>query len=137
MEIKGKNTLITGASRGIGLYIAHAIALHGGNVAMLALPSDLKRLQNLEAKLSKFNITVKSFTADLSDSRQINDVTKEIVNEFGKIDILVNNAAIESVGIFEHQTEQVIENTIVVNLLAPILITRSCCRICFLKNPAM
>jgi len=124
MEIKGKSVLITGASRGIGRYIAHAIARQGGNVALLALPSDLKLLQNLEAKLTKLNIIAKSFTADLSDSKQINDVTKEIVNGFGKIDILINNAAIESVGIFEHQPEQVIEKTIAVNLLAPILVTK-------------
>jgi len=124
MEIKGKNVLITGASRGIGRYIAYAIARQGGNVALLALPSDLKSLQNLEAKLTKFNIIAKSFAADLSDSRQINDVTKKIVSEFGKIDILINNAAIESVGIFVHQTEQVIEKTIAVNLFAPILMTK-------------
>jgi len=124
MEIKGKNVLITGASRGIGRYIAYAIARQGGNVALLALPSDLKPLQNLETKLAKLNIIAKSFTADLSDSRQISGVVKEIVSEFGKIDILINNAAIESVGIFERQAEQVIEKTIAVNLLAPILITK-------------
>jgi len=124
MKIKGKNVLITGASRGIGRYIAHAIARQGGNVALLALPSDLKHLQRLEAKLTKFNVTVKSFAADLADSQQINGITKEIASEFGKIDILINNAAIESVGIFEHQTEQSIEKTIAVNLLAPILLTK-------------
>ena len=124
MEIKGKNVLITGASRGIGRYIAYAIARQGGNVALLALPSDLRRLQNLEAKLTKFNVTTKSFTADLSDSQQISDVTREISDKFGMIDILVNNAAIESVGVFRHQTGQVIEKTIAVNLLAPILITK-------------
>jgi len=124
MKIKGKNVLITGASRGMGRYIAHAIARQGANVALLALPSDLKLLQNIEVRLTKFNITAKSFAADLSDSRQISDVTKKIASEFGKIDILINNAAIESVGVFEHQTEQTIEKTIAVNLLAPMLITK-------------
>jgi len=124
MKIKNKNVLITGASRGIGRYIAYAIAKHGGNVALLALPSDLKLLQGLEERLAQFNITAKSFTADLSDSQQISDVIADISNEFGKIDIFISNAAIESVGIFEHQTEQVLEKTIGVNLLAPILITK-------------
>ena len=121
MEIKNKNILITGASRGIGAYIAKAIAKHGGNVALLALPADLKLLQNLEKELIQFNIKVKHFVADLSDHEQINDTTRNIFREFGKIDILISNAAIESVGIFENQTAQKIMDTIAVNLTAPIL----------------
>ena len=124
MEIKNKNILITGASRGIGRYIAHAIAMHGGNVALLALHSDLRLLQSLEKKLMRFNVTAKVFTADLSDSQEINNVMQKISSEFGKIDIFVSNAAIESIGIFEHQTEQVLVKTISVNLLAPMLITK-------------
>jgi len=124
MEIKNKNILITGASRGIGCYIANAIAKHGGNIALLALPSDLALLQNQEEKLMRFNVTAKYFTADLSDSQQISDVIKRISEEFGEIDIFISNAAIESIGIFEEQTEQVLEKTIAVNLLAPMLITK-------------
>ena len=124
MEIKNKNVLITGASRGIGCYIANAIAKHGGNIALLALPSDLALLHSQEGKLMRFNITAKSFAADLSDSQQISDVIKKISEEFGEIDIFISNAAIESVGIFDEQTEQVLEKTIAVNLLAPMLITK-------------
>jgi len=124
MEIKNKTVLITGASRGIGCYIVNAIAKHRGNIALLALPSDLALLQNQEEKLMRLNVTAKSFTADLSDSQQISAVIKEISKEFGEIDIFISNAAIESIGIFEQQTEQVLEKTIAVNLLAPMLITK-------------
>jgi len=124
MKIKNKNVLITGVSRGVGRYIAYAIARQGGNVALLALPSDSECLQRLENQLVQFNVTVKSFTVDLSDKQQISDVIKKIPNEFGMIDIFISNAAIESVGIFEHQTEQVLEKTIAVNLLAPILVAK-------------
>jgi len=124
MEIKNKNVLITGASRGIGRHIAHMVAKHGGNVALLALPSDIKRLQSLEKKLVRYDITAKAFTADLSDAKQIGCVVNAISKDFGKIDILINNAATEGLGIFEYQTEQVIEKTILVNLLAPLLITK-------------
>ena len=124
MEIKNKNVLITGASRGIGRYIAQAIAKHGGNVALLALPSDLTLLQSLEKELIQFDIIAKSFTADLSDDQQISEAIKEVSTELGEIDIFISNAAIESVGIFEHQTEQTLEKTIAVNLFAPILVTK-------------
>ena len=124
MDIRNKNVLITGASRGIGRYIAYAIAKHGGNVALLALPSDLKHLQSLEKNLARFNIRVKYFTADLSDFMQLNDAVENITKEFGHIDILISNAAIESVGIYEHQTEQTIMDSIAVNLTAPILLTK-------------
>ena len=90
MEIKNKNVLITGASRGIGCYIASSIARCGGNVALLALPSDLALLQNQEKRLMQFNITAKSFTADLSDAQQISDVIKKITKEFGEIDIFIS-----------------------------------------------
>ena len=124
MDIKNKNILITGASRGIGCYIARAIAKHGGNVALLALPSDLLLLQNLEKELTQFHIKVKCFATDLSDHKQMNDVIESIAREFGNIDILISNAAIESVGVFEHQTEQTIINAIAVNLTAPILLAK-------------
>jgi len=124
MTIKNKNVLITGASRGIGRHIAYVIARCGGNVALLALPSEAKDLRYLEAKLEKFGITAKSFVADLSDRRQISKVVKEIANQFGAIDIFISNAAIESMGVFELQSAQITEKTVTVNLLAPILITR-------------
>jgi len=124
MTIRKKNVLITGASRGIGHHIAHAIARCGGNVALLALPSDAKRLQCLEARLTQLGITARSFVADISDSQQINKAIKDVAEQFGAIDIFISNAGIESMGVFELQSEQTIEKTVAVNLLAPMLITR-------------
>ena len=125
MDIKNKNILITGASRGIGRYIAKASARRGGNIALLALPSDLVLLQGLEKELkTQFGVKTKSFAADLSDFKQMDNAVESILKEFGKIDILISNAAIESVGIFEHQTEQSITDTITVNLTAPILMAK-------------
>ena len=124
MDIKNKNVLITGASRGIGCYIAKAVAQYGGNVALLALPSDLKLLRNLEKELMPFNIKAKCFVADLSDYKQMTNTTESILNEFGKIDILINNAAISGIDIFEYQTEQQITDIITVNLTAPILLAK-------------
>ena len=124
MDIKNKNVLITGASRGIGRYIAKTIAKHGGNVALLALPSDLVLLQDIEKELTPLNVKAKCFIADLSDYEQLSKVIEDITRIFGNIDILISNAAIESVGIFEYQAEQTIINAIAVNLTAPILLTK-------------
>ena len=124
MNIKNKNILITGASRGIGRYIAQSVARLGGNVALLALASDLALLRELEGELSSFDIAVMCFTADLSDYAQVSEVVDSITKEFGGIDILISNAAIESVGVFELQTEQTIISSIAVNLTAPIILAK-------------
>jgi dehydrogenase/reductase SDR family protein 4 len=90
-SLKGKVVLITGASRGIGQAAAIEMALAGADVAIASrkLP-DLEKVAEEVRKAGRKCIPV---AAHVGKTEEINSLVKRVVEEFGKIDILVNNAA--------------------------------------------
>ena len=92
--IKGKTALITGASRGIGREIAIKFAQNGANVAFTYL-SSVEKGQELEKELETFGIKAKGYRSDAGNFKAADELVTQVVADFGTIDILVNNAAIE------------------------------------------
>ena len=93
LELKDKVTLITGASRGIGAASAKALAHHGATVVINYIKSKEKADELLdEIKNAGGNGMV--FQADVRDQAAVNDMVESTLKEFGKIDVLVNNANI-------------------------------------------
>lgn len=92
MEFSNKTALITGASRGIGKAVALLMAEQGADLILLDIDADELRLTAEEAE--RFGGKVLFYPCDVSNEQQINQVIGEAENTFGKIDILVNNAAI-------------------------------------------
>jgi NAD(P)-dependent dehydrogenase (short-subunit alcohol dehydrogenase family) len=88
LELAGKRALITGGSRGIGLAIAKVLAEEGAHVAILA--RDKARLDAAVAELGGHAIAVQ---ADTGDDDSVRAAVASVVEQFGGIDILVNNAA--------------------------------------------
>lgn len=97
--LQGQVAIVTGASRGIGLAIAHALAKQGMKLVLIGSSSDIHRVgeQLKEAK---------TFQADVSNEQQMNEVVAETVATFGRIDLLVNNAGI---GVFKPVEETTVE----------------------------
>ena len=93
MEIKGKNALITGASRGIGRAIALSLAAKGANVGInyRARKTDAEQVKN---EVLKAGVQAEIFKADVSKSDEVERMVREFVEKFGQIDILVNNAGV-------------------------------------------
>jgi len=93
MEIKGKNALITGASRGIGRAIALSLAAKGANVGInyRARKTDAEQVKN---EVLKAGVQAEIFKADVSKSEEVERMVREFVEKFGQIDILVNNAGV-------------------------------------------
>lgn len=91
---------ITGASRGIGAATARKFAAQGWNMALTCLHStDL--LQALKQELEdQFHITCRTFTADMGDYAQVASCMEDILQTFGHVDVLVNNAGISRIGLF-------------------------------------
>jgi NAD(P)-dependent dehydrogenase (short-subunit alcohol dehydrogenase family) len=89
-SLQGKTALVTGASRGIGEAIARTYAEAGAEVVLTARSAEA--LDAIAGKINADGGRAVAFAADLTDEEQIAAVVKRTVDEFGKIDVLVNNA---------------------------------------------
>jgi 3-oxoacyl-[acyl-carrier protein] reductase len=93
LELKDKVALITGASRGIGAASARAIAHHGATVIINYIKSKDKAEELLDG-IKKAGGKGMVFQADVRNQESVNDMVESTLKEFGKIDVLVNNANI-------------------------------------------
>jgi short-subunit dehydrogenase len=92
MEVRGANVLVTGASSGIGAALAEQLARQGARVGLVARRAD--RLAEVLGRCRAHVATCRSWTADLSDVDRAEAVALEAWDEWGHVDVLVNNAAI-------------------------------------------
>jgi len=90
--LKGKVALVTGANKGIGLEIARQLAQQGGTVIIGA--RDEQRGREAAQTLQQEGFDARFLHLDVTDQATIDAAAKQIESEFGKLDILVNNAAI-------------------------------------------
>jgi len=92
-KFAGKSVFITGGSRGIGRACALAFARNGADVAINYNKSEDEAREVVEAAK---NLGVKSqmFRADTSKSSEVNEMVKNVISSFGRIDVLVNNAGV-------------------------------------------
>src|SRR6266566_6349993 len=120
--VAGQTAVLTGASGGLGTYIAHALADAGLNVALIAYPG--LRLQTLKEAVEKKGVKAIARSADLRDYSQYASVVDQVTNEFGGIDLLINNAAVETTAAYHDLSEQRINEILTINLEAPMFLTR-------------
>jgi len=117
-SIPGKYVLLTGASRGIGPYIAEALAMRGAHLALAARSEE--GLRTVASSLSQYKERILILPVDLSSSTQRRQLVATVLNQFGAIDILINNAGLENEGAFVDLTWEALQEMIEVNLAAPI-----------------
>ncbi|MCI6190858.1 MAG: SDR family oxidoreductase [Clostridium sp.] len=122
-KLLGKTALITGASRGIGRAIAIEFAKEGANIVInyskddMGAEETLKILENIGIVAYKIKEDVSSFEG----AKKIIDFT---LKSFGKIDILVNNAAKSTIGLFMDSSKEEIEGILNTNLLGPLYLSK-------------
>jgi 3-oxoacyl-[acyl-carrier protein] reductase len=93
LELKDRVALITGASRGIGAASAKALAHHGATVVINYIKSKDKA-QELLDEIKKTGGKGAVYQADVRNQDAVNEMVESTLNEFGKIDVIVNNANI-------------------------------------------
>jgi len=114
---RDKVALITGGSRGLGLIIARQICNQGGKVALLA--RDPAELACAKSDLAQRGGSVLTVQCDLLDTEQIRPSVRQIIDHFGKIDILINCAGIIEVGPLEHMTREDFDRAMRLHFWAP------------------
>ena len=119
-----KVVLVTGSSRGIGRAIAIDFAEKGYNVVINYKNSELEA-QKLKEQLSKkFNVSILTVKADVSNEDDVKSMIKQIIDRFGKIDVLVNNAGIAIDKDFNDRTKEDWQRTLNTNLIAPFIVSK-------------
>src|SRR5438552_8660621 len=116
-SLRNKIFVITGGSRGLGLVLARQICAAGGKVALIARDGD--ELGRAKADLAPRGGVVLTIECDLLDAGQIQSAVRQIIDRFGKIDILINNAGIIEVGPLEHMTREDFEQAMRLHYWAP------------------
>ena len=121
MIFKDKTVIVTGASEGVGAATARLFADAGANLMLVA-----RNRKNLEAIAGELRdkARVEIFPMDVSDADSCVDMFKKALFEFGRIDVLVNNAGFHARGNVESNTAEDLVRTIDVNLRAPIMLMR-------------
>ena len=124
MKLKDKVALITGAGRGIGKAVAMAYAREGAKLALCArtaseLEQTVKEIQNLK-------VECKGWSCDVSLEEAARDFVAAVIQSFGRVDVLVNNAGVMTrpVPITELEVKKW-DYTLAVNLRGPFLVTQA------------
>jgi len=122
--LDGKNVLITGASKGIGRAIAIRCAQNGANVGFTYL-SSVEKGQALEAELAAFGVKAKGYRSDASQMAAAEDLVSQFATDFGKLDVLVNNAGITRDTLLMRMSEQQWDEVINTNLKSVFNVTKA------------
>lgn len=121
-DLKGKNALLTGGSRGLGPYVGGALAAEGVNITLTARSQ--AELDSVAHELASAGVRVKAVPGDITDETFRAKLLEEVNKEFGRIDLLINNAGIEWIFAYARVEIETIEAMIRTNLVAPMLLTR-------------
>ena len=119
-----KTVLITGASRGIGKATAIEFAKKGYNVVINYVSND-EAAKNLKKYLTEnYDTDVMTCKCDISDEIKVKEMVNQVIDYFGKIDVLVNNAGIAIDTTFDDKTVENFRKTLDVNLIGPFIVSR-------------
>lgn len=119
-----KNVLVTGATGGIGSAIADIFAKNGYNVALhtFSKPDEAKKAADVLRE--KYGVNTKFVQADISKANEVKAMFSELENDFGKFDVLVNNAGVSLVSMLCDTTEDDFDRVMNINLKGAFLCTK-------------
>lgn len=119
-----KTVLITGASRGIGRETAILFAKNNYNVVINYLNNKSLANSLKESLEARYNIKALTIKADISNEEEVQAMVADAIEEFKKIDVLVNNASIAKDNILELKTKEEFVSVININLVGTFLVTK-------------
>jgi len=121
-----KVVLITGASRGIGRATALKFASKGYNVVIDYVSNEENPSKVQQLIEEKYNVRAITYKADVSNEQEVKEMISYVIDEFGRIDVLINNAGIVYDRNFEDITIEEFKRTLDVNVIGPFIVAREC-----------
>src|SRR5882757_1706999 len=115
VSLRDTVALVTGASSGIGEATARELAGRGAAVALVARRMD--RLKALADQITRDGGTAVAIEADVTDAEQVSEAVEQTVRDWGRLDILINNAGVSRPNAIEDTTVADIDHVVRVNLL--------------------
>jgi 2-dehydro-3-deoxy-D-gluconate 5-dehydrogenase len=127
-NLDGKVALITGSARGIGEAIALGLAAAGADVVVSDLPERRTLADGVQRRIEQMGRRSASYALDVSDLEAVRQAVDQVISEFGKLDILVNNAAAMIRRPMLETTEEEWDITLDVNLKGPFFCAQAAAR---------
>ena len=125
-NLKGKTAIVTGAARGIGAAIAKELASRGADVAICDLKEEW--CADTVAALAALGVKAKGYGVNVAVSAEVDACVKAVLADFGKVDIMVNNAGITKDGLLMRMSDEDWDAVLNVNLKGTFLFTRAVSR---------
>lgn len=122
--LEGKTAIITGASRGIGRGVAVVFAKHGANVAF-TYSASAEAAKQLEEELKGYGVKAKGYQSDAAKFDEAQKLVDDVLETFGAIDILINNAGITKDNLLMRISEEDFDKVIEVNLKSVFNMTKA------------
>ena len=123
-ELENKVAIVTGASRGLGLAAARSLAAEGCKI--LAAARSVEDLQKFALELPD---SIRACPCDMTDIDAVRTLPARAVEEFGRLDIVVNNAGIAPAGLFLDQDDRVWDEVFAINVTAPAMLAKEAAKI--------
>ena len=130
--LESKVAIVTGGSRGIGKAICQSFAENGCDVAF-TYNNSKESAENLATELNKLGVKAKAYKSDASSFDDSSKLVDDVISDFGKIDVLVNNAGIKKDNILMRMDKEDFDSVVNTNLSSVFNLTKSSIRT-FLKQ---
>jgi 3-oxoacyl-[acyl-carrier protein] reductase len=127
MELKGSVAVVTGGNGGLGQRICHALAAQGCHVAVVYAKSKAEA-EGVAKDLQKYQVTAATFACDVTQRDDVQKLIDDVVKRFGRLDILINDAAYNKAIAFKDLDGLTYEEwtkIIDINLTGPMLLTKA------------
>ena len=136
MLLRGKNAILTGASRGIGRATAEVFAQNGANLWACASKQRPEFEEDMRQLAEKYHVAIQPVYFDLADEISMKEAVRTIVKSKKAIDVLVNNAGVAEYHPFAMMPKDTMQRMMDINFFAPLQFTQMLARRMGRKSPA-
>lgn len=132
-DLRNQVAVITGCSTGLGVQMAQALASQGANIVAIARRQNL--IEQVAAEIAKtFNVKTLAVCCDITSTDAVDSAIDKIMKEFGRIDILINNAGTGAVAPAEDITDEQFYNEINIDLFGSFRMARKIAKVAMLPQ---